>query len=363
MHAEAAYLFRHALVRDAAYELQPPGEREGLHELAADVMRGVFADALGPVAHEIADHLRAGGRRPGLEREFTRRAAKFAHGNYNHDVAIRLLLRVTEIGETNEVAEAHQLLYGTLRAHRNDLVGARRHALALWRAGRRSGRPAVAAQALNMLAGLESRRRAERLLTRSFRLAASVEGWLAAAIALGNLGALYAQQKDHRRAVRLFRRSISLHRRAQNPVGIGFFLCSVAGQLRHMGDLPGASQAVEQGVAILEEIGAKRYLPTAYGRQAEVLDAQGRFEESERLLAKAEQLATEIQLHREWWKLKIHRALVALERAEPEEALSHWHAVQAWLRENGVAAEIEEVRAELRRASTRLELLPEASWD
>lgn len=38
MHAEDAYLFRHALLRDAAYQLQLPGERARLHALAVDVL-------------------------------------------------------------------------------------------------------------------------------------------------------------------------------------------------------------------------------------------------------------------------------------------------------------------------------------
>lgn len=38
MHAEQAYLFRHALVRDAAYELQPPTDRARLHALALELL-------------------------------------------------------------------------------------------------------------------------------------------------------------------------------------------------------------------------------------------------------------------------------------------------------------------------------------
>ncbi|KAF0247056.1 MAG: hypothetical protein FD180_173, partial [Planctomycetota bacterium] len=34
MIAETAYLFRHALLRDAAYQLQLPGDRARLHGIA-----------------------------------------------------------------------------------------------------------------------------------------------------------------------------------------------------------------------------------------------------------------------------------------------------------------------------------------
>ncbi|HRJ79369.1 MAG TPA: tetratricopeptide repeat protein [Planctomycetota bacterium] len=42
MHAELAYLFRHALLRDAAYQLQLPGERARLHALALDLLEGLL---------------------------------------------------------------------------------------------------------------------------------------------------------------------------------------------------------------------------------------------------------------------------------------------------------------------------------
>ena len=39
--AEEAYLFRHALLRDAAYQLQLPGDRERLHLLAFELIEAL----------------------------------------------------------------------------------------------------------------------------------------------------------------------------------------------------------------------------------------------------------------------------------------------------------------------------------
>lgn len=63
MFAETAYLFRHALLREAAYQLQPPAERAALHRLALEIIQAALGDtdaALAPVALELADHARAG---------------------------------------------------------------------------------------------------------------------------------------------------------------------------------------------------------------------------------------------------------------------------------------------------------------
>lgn len=57
--AEQAYLFRHAVVRDAAYSLQLPGERAQLHALALHVLEHLTpADQLDHTAALMAEHAR-----------------------------------------------------------------------------------------------------------------------------------------------------------------------------------------------------------------------------------------------------------------------------------------------------------------
>ena len=53
MDAETAYLFRHALLRDAAYQLQLPGERARLHALALASIEQTLAP-LGQAALDAA---------------------------------------------------------------------------------------------------------------------------------------------------------------------------------------------------------------------------------------------------------------------------------------------------------------------
>ncbi|MCB9935371.1 MAG: tetratricopeptide repeat protein [Planctomycetes bacterium] len=52
MDAESAYLFRHALVREAAYQLQPPGDRAQLHAFTVRILQGDVKTA--PL--DLADH-------------------------------------------------------------------------------------------------------------------------------------------------------------------------------------------------------------------------------------------------------------------------------------------------------------------
>lgn len=60
MNAESAYLFRHALLRDAAYQLQLPSDRARLHGLAfailEDLAGGIRPVALGPPPSQLEPH-------------------------------------------------------------------------------------------------------------------------------------------------------------------------------------------------------------------------------------------------------------------------------------------------------------------
>ena len=107
MHAERAYLFRHSLLRDAAYQLQLPGTREALHELASRLLEELFIPlgelAADSVAIEIAEHVsRARSGRPQAdlldrERAWTRRAAAHADRSYQAAVAAGLWGKLAEL--------------------------------------------------------------------------------------------------------------------------------------------------------------------------------------------------------------------------------------------------------------------------
>lgn len=60
--AEQAYLFRHALLREAAYELQPPTQRAALHAICLQLLSTLAQarpELAGAMALELADHAHA----------------------------------------------------------------------------------------------------------------------------------------------------------------------------------------------------------------------------------------------------------------------------------------------------------------
>ncbi|MBX3475045.1 MAG: hypothetical protein KF754_11730 [Planctomycetes bacterium] len=91
MNAETVYLFRHAILRDAAYALQPPSERTGLHANALEIL-AQEPDAGTALAADIADHAREA-RDNALELQYLVLAADHAARVYDLDSEARLCLR------------------------------------------------------------------------------------------------------------------------------------------------------------------------------------------------------------------------------------------------------------------------------
>lgn len=102
--AETVYLFRHATVRDAAYQLLPLSQRSRLHGLALDILEETTLGMSLDSVLDLADHAGmaqvgvtiAGGDLPYRELRYLRLAAVNAASKYANELAARLWERVAE---------------------------------------------------------------------------------------------------------------------------------------------------------------------------------------------------------------------------------------------------------------------------
>jgi len=104
--AETAYLFRHALLREAAYSLQAPSARAALHRAALELLEELAARSgeSDSWAEELAYHARAAqSGQPGnstalhgRELHWLRRAAAYASRTWANDVALESWQRLAE---------------------------------------------------------------------------------------------------------------------------------------------------------------------------------------------------------------------------------------------------------------------------
>lgn len=91
MDAELAYVFRHALLREAAYQLQMPADRARLHALVVEIIEPTLGnDEDGALASELAEHAKNAGEQYGArEVAFRRRAIEHALGRLDYGEVLR----------------------------------------------------------------------------------------------------------------------------------------------------------------------------------------------------------------------------------------------------------------------------------
>jgi len=133
--AETAYLFRHALVREAAYELQPPGERAALHALALAILEELCGGAPGfaesrwtdqfdphptdSYALELAEHAElAGERAAGKAALYLYRAAELESRGFRHLSALHLFTKLADHPAADNYLRAVALLDGGMLRYR-----------------------------------------------------------------------------------------------------------------------------------------------------------------------------------------------------------------------------------------------------
>jgi tetratricopeptide (TPR) repeat protein len=247
VNAEQAYVFRHALVREGAYQLLPPEQRAQMHALAMDALEHLFEPgARDPLALELADHaaLAQQGRHTGniaklralAEREvhYLRRAAEYAQANYHMDEAIRQWDRLANHSAQSEAERLLCLNSGaTARFHSGRL----QEAEGVLRAGieRAGDSPIVTQLRLGLSAALYNMARVEEAVVQLELARQGLESAPASdalARALGNLGACMVLLDRLPEAEQHYQRALELADRLGNRA-LQYQLIGNLGNLRH----------------------------------------------------------------------------------------------------------------------------------
>ncbi len=118
---ELHYIFKHALLRDAVYEMQLRARLRELHQLAAEAHIQLYSD-LRPYYAELAFHY-GQAQNETQERRFARLAGEQASDQYANDEAVRYLSRALALTPETDNTARYELLH--LRESVFDHVGDR----------------------------------------------------------------------------------------------------------------------------------------------------------------------------------------------------------------------------------------------
>ncbi|MCC7509334.1 MAG: tetratricopeptide repeat protein [Planctomycetes bacterium] len=270
--AETAYLFRHALLRDAAYDLHLPQDRARLHGLALALLEGVLqssrpqgdsdqADAwtadpqpIDAFALELAHHARlaqpiAGEKATAAREWYTARAADYAERHYRHGHALELW---------HELAETSQ--------------------------GSAKGRAKRRAAEMEHMAG--SSENAQRLLDEALGLLQQTGELQQQALTLDTLGRVHRGNGRTREAEHAFEQALAIHRRTGNRRGEGSTLANLAALFHQSGRVDRAEQCYEQSLQLVR--GEDSQLESVVqGNLAAIYNETGRSDAAEQLYEQA----------------------------------------------------------------------------
>lgn len=335
MDAEGAYLFRHGVLRDAAYDLMPPSFRSTLHGLVADCLISIFYAKPDTVAGEIANHLaQAGPERAEEEFDFRERAARYAEqtfaneeavGHYeriaaneslpplkrvlaleqvfsihdqtgDHDAALNAVARADELGDDDELQALVQGMQGRVAMRKGDLAAAEKIYLKLLARHRARGekrREITALGNLNSVYKTQGRLdEAELDLRRALELSIELGERTDECRTLANLATLHGYREDYAAAEDYARRAIELARKIDSRMIEGATLSTLALIQRRQGRLQEAEQTYNRALVILREIGLRLHEGVALGNLGSVLESLGRHDEAMELYRQA------VEIHR-----------------------------------------------------------------
>ncbi|MCC6739322.1 MAG: tetratricopeptide repeat protein [Planctomycetia bacterium] len=301
--AEVAYAFRHAMAREAVYQLQLPGDRERLHGLALEAIERGFGGrpaaegghASDAVAEELAAHA-AGAGQDGVRRLYLARAARHAAAMYRDEAAERLWRAHAELCEgvqrADSTAEA-----ATAAAHAGRpraAVELWEDAIALFRAGGVRHREAGAVTQLGfVLLELGDVEGARRRFDEALALQRADGDRLAATASQNGQAVLLRMTGRVREAEAILREVLATHGELGDRENEAKALANLSGLLQESGRTDQAVEAATKALDAFVERGDRRSAGIAWGNLAVMHSTADRRTDAERAFEAA------LAIHRE----------------------------------------------------------------
>ncbi|MBE2270387.1 MAG: tetratricopeptide repeat protein [Anaerolinea sp.] len=340
--SERQYVFRHALLRDAAYSMQAQERLRELHALAGAAIEQVYAENLLAKAPDLAFHYEKSAI---YERAviYLIKSAQSMAGLHANQEAIRFYLRALDLSAKTalppaEIMPLHEGLgdlydnassYAESIAHYDralDLVGAdqvaRRTALlrkkgyvlqkwgqfdeatACFEAGlvelQADLKPEEACQLYMGLSMINYRQGkvedATELAQMGLAMAQMGTDKRSLAAANQTVGVIHWKKGEYAEATRLYAESLALWKESGNMLGLASIHNNLGLLHQSMGDLDQALAAFEQGSTLFDQVGNLHGLAVAYDNLGQVYRLRGDDERSFEYLEKAVTILAQIGL-------------------------------------------------------------------
>jgi len=270
---EIRYIFRHALLRDAAYNMQLRSRQQELHRIAVDAFEILYQDQLSAHYSEIAYHADRAGLRDKAKRFYILAGADAAQA-YKNSLAIESYTRALALGSIDDIQERIELLLARVALYRiiGDRTGQEQDLATLELLAEKQrnnrNRAIVALRQADFAFDLGEFQEAQRFAESAIEIAESAHALDVVANAYITLPLALARQGQIKPAMQVAQAGLQLTRDVRNRESEGKLLNELGLIMLEQRETEQARRYFETGLAIARETGNRRL-------EAQVLNNMG----------------------------------------------------------------------------------------
>jgi predicted ATPase/class 3 adenylate cyclase len=260
---EIRYIFRHTLVRDAAYNMQLRARQQELHRIAVDAFEILYQDQLSPHYSEIAYHADRAGLRDKAKGFYILAGAGAAQA-YKNSLAIESYTRALSLGSIEDIQERIELLLARVALYRiiGDRAGQEQDLATLElladRQQNKRNRAIVALRQADFSFDLGEFQEAQRFAESAIKIAESAHAPDVIANAYITLPLALARQGQIRPAMQVAQAGLQLTQEVGNRESEGKLLNELGLIMLEQRETDLARSYFEKGLLISQEIGNRR---------------------------------------------------------------------------------------------------------
>jgi tetratricopeptide (TPR) repeat protein len=285
------YLFRHALVQDAAYSSLVKQDRRQLHGQVGETLERLFPDRLDELAPLLAQHFDESGDSPRALHYYTRAGDRAAQQYANAEAAAHYT-RAIDLARSDPHADAALLIHlhvsgGQAWQHVGRYDEAQRTYAALEAVGRERGDKTLELAALMAQATIHSTpsplfdaHEGEQLSLKTLALARELGDRPAEAKSLWNMTLALTMSGDTLRAIACGEQSLAIARAHGLREQLAFTLTDLAQSYVFGGQLARGLAAIEESIDLWRALGNRPMLANGRANAALYLFSAGRFEDA-----------------------------------------------------------------------------------
>ncbi|MCU0610612.1 MAG: tetratricopeptide repeat protein [Candidatus Eisenbacteria bacterium] len=294
--SELVYIFGHALIREAAYQMQLQRTLRKLHRLAAETIEDLYRADLSPHAGALAHHYDRAGDVMRAE-PYLWRAAEAAESRWGNQEALACYRRLASYpGDADREIDLGRRQV-TLLERIGKLEDAERTARECVDKSRQLHEPGPLIGSLNALGNVLFRRGmpddAHDCFQEALRHATAHNDLKGISAAANNIGRIHRLHGRFQEAMSFFKKDLRVGLRLGDRKGVAYTLGNMGGVFGSLGDLRRARRCFEQALRVAEEFGDRFGIAISCASIGLVCVLRGEYDQAIRYFARQKEVAEE----------------------------------------------------------------------